>query len=139
MLLCKCYYVNMVTAIFICVCYSDAFDVLLNFFLCLSSVSLGWPSPSAPWPSGSGRALSICLLLPGSGGTGAMEDHHPHTHAYTHTPLKPPLHRTPPPAPRPAAQAPDSAQRCQVGPRTCSWTPPRTHAHTAHNSNTYAR
>lgn len=105
------------------------------FFLCVSSVNLGWPSPLALWPLwpfGSGCGLSICLLLPRSGGTGAMLDP-PH-----------PSLASPSPAPRPAAQAPESAQYCQVGPRTHSWTPSCTHTNTgqqhtnAHNSNTYA-
>ena len=61
---------------------------LCVFFLCVSSVSLGWPfGPLGPlWPFGSGCGPSICLLLSRPGGTGAVVD--------------------PPPAPGPAAQAP---------------------------------
>lgn len=99
-------------------------------FVCVSAKLAGLlPRPCGPlWPSGSGCGLSICLLLPGSGGTEAMEDHP--------TPLS---NRTPSPAPRPAAQAPESAQCCQVGPQDMQLDPSFTYTHVSTNKHTNTR
>lgn len=111
-------------------CFMCAF---LSAFFSVCELSWSWPALSLGlwplWPSGSGCGLSICLLLSGSGGTGSMEDP-PH-------PSQTSSHCTPSPAPRPAAQAPESAQRCQVGPRTHSWAPSHTHMYTQEHTNTH--
>lgn len=77
-----------------------------------------------PWPCGPSGPLAVTVArpsasyCPGLVGQGAMVD-----------PLDP-SQTSPSPDPRPAAQAPKSAQHCQVGPRTRSWTPSCRHSDT---------
>lgn len=104
---------------------------LSAFCVCVSSVGVGWPSLSPVAPLALWQWLWPVHLPP------TVWVWWDRVHGRPPHPSQTSSRCTPSPAPRPAAQAPESAQRCQVGPRTHSWAPSHTHMYTQERTNTH--